>query len=192
MSNVKGSVLLSRLDFVREQFGEEGLARLLDALSEEDRRVTTKLLPAQWYTFDLGERIDSAVMNVLGKGAADTFLRLGFQSADVNLAGVHSVFVHAGDPHGLLRRAPAIYQLYYDTGHRTYEQTGENSCRLTTFDSEGFSEADCYTVIGWHQRAVEICGGENVEVDHVRCRARGDAVCQYEISWTLPVPRARA
>ena len=186
MSNVKGSVLLSRLDFVREHFGEEGVASLLEALTDEDRGVTTRLLPAQWYPFELGERIDDAIMTVLGRGDPGTFHRLGVRSAEVNLAGVHAVFVHVGDPHGLLRRAPAIYKLYYDTGSRSYEKTGEHSCRLTTRDSEGYSRADCFTVIGWHQRAVELCGGRNVRIEHPDCRVEGARTCQYDISWNIP------
>ena len=77
MPNVKGSVLLSRLDFVRAHFGEEGVARLLEALPDKDRRVVTKMLPAQWYPFSFGERIDAAVMKVLGGGDPATFHRLG-------------------------------------------------------------------------------------------------------------------
>lgn len=187
MSNVKGSVLLSRLDFVRDHFGQDGLTSLLEALTDDDRRVTARLLPAQWYPFVLGERIDDVIMNVLGRGDPGTFHRLGVRSAEVNLAGVHAVFVHDGDPHGLLRRAPAIYKLYYDTGNRVYEKTGECSCRLTTHDSESYSRADCFTVIGWHQRAVELCGGTNVRIDHPDCRVAGARACRYDISWTIPV-----
>jgi len=182
--NVKGSVLRSRLDFVKGHFGDEGLSRLLASLSEDDRSVLTDgLLPAQWYPFDLGERLDSGIMRTLGGGSATTFRRLGARSAEVNLAGVHQVFVHPGDPHALLRRAPAIYKLYYDTGHRTYESLGPTSCRLVTHESESFSAADCETVIGWHERAVELCGGRNPRIEHPRCRARGAPVCEYVLSW---------
>ena len=184
MPNVKGSVLRSRLDFVKGHFGDEGLSRLLASLSEGDRTLLTDgLLPAQWYPFELGERLDTCIMRTLGGGSPATFRRLGARSAEVNLSGVHQVFVHPGDPQALLRRAPAIYKLYYDTGYRTYESLGEMSCRLVTHESESYSEADCQTVIGWHERAVAMCGGHNPRVEHPRCRARGAPVCEYVISW---------
>ncbi|MFQ5669116.1 MAG: TIGR02265 family protein [Acidobacteriota bacterium] len=185
MPNVKGSVLRSRLDFVVDHFGESGFQRLLDALPEADRKlIKSGLLSAQWYPFELGESIDSVVMEVLGKNSPETFRELGARSADFNLKGVHQVFVHDRDPHGLLKRAPAIYKLYYDTGHRTYEKTGDTSCRLVTYESESFSAPDCLTVIGWHERAILICGGLDPRVEHPRCRARGDEVCEYLLSWT--------
>ena len=186
MPNVKGSVLRSRLDFVEKKFGAPVLECVLTDLPEEERRTLgLGLLPAQWYPFALGESLEKAILRVLGEDGRRTFLDMGRKSAEYNLAGVHKVFVHSGNPHGLLSRAPAIYKLYYDTGHRTYEKTGERTCTLTTYESETFSEADCLTVIGWHERAVELCSGRHAVVDHPRCRARGDAVCEYLISWNL-------
>lgn len=186
MPNVKGSVLRSRLDFVEKKFGAPVLERVLAALPPDERQILgRRLLPAQWYPFTLGESLENTILRVLGEDGRRTFLEMGRRSAEYNLEGVHKVFVHAGNPHGLLCRAPAIYKLYYDTGHRTYEMTGENTCSLITYDSESFSEADCLTIIGWHERAVELCSGRHAEVDHPRCRARGDAVCEYLISWNL-------
>jgi len=189
MANVKGSVLRSRLDFVEKEFGRRRLDLVLETLPEDDRRILARgLLPAQWYPFALGERLEKALLQSLGEEGRSMFLEFGRRSATYNLTGVHKVFLHAGDPHRLLSRAPAIYKLYYDTGHRTYEKTGENSCRLVTHDSEVATEGDCLTVMGWHERAVEMCEGRAVVIDHPRCRARGDAVCEYLISWQLATP----
>ena len=186
MPNVKGSVLRSRLDFVEQKFGAAVLARVQADLPAEDRTILSRgLLPAQWYPFALGESLENAILRVLGEDGRGTFLDMGRRSAEYNLAGVHKVFVHSGEPHRLLSRATAIYQLYYDTGHRTYEKLGDTSCRLITYESETFSVADCLTVIGWHQRAVELCAGRNVKVDHPRCRAQGEDACEYLISWNL-------
>lgn len=186
MANVKGSVLRSRVDFVEKKFGREQLDQVLGSFSKKDRYTLERgLLPAQWYPFALGERLEKAILQVLGEEGRSIFMELGRRSATYNLAGVHQVFVRAGDPHHLLSRAPAIYQLYYDTGSRTYEKTGENSCRLITSNSEAFSDGDCLTVMGWHERAVEMCAGRDVSIQHPRCRARGDAVCEYLISWNL-------
>jgi hypothetical protein len=186
MANVKGSVLRSRVDYVENQFGRQRLDQVLALLPEEDRHTfKSGLLPAQWYPFALGERLETAILQSLGEEGRSTFTDLGRQSATYNLGGVHKVFVRAGDPHHLLSRAPAIYKLYYDTGSRTYEKTGENACRLVTSDAEVTSVGDCLTVMGWHQRAVEMCDGRDVVTEHPRCRARGDAVCEYLISWNL-------
>ena len=88
-----------------------------------------------------------------------------------------------GDPQAFLAKAPQIYRLYYDTGRREYAKTGERSAVLTTFEAETFSGPDCPTVIGWHKRALELCGAKGIEIIEDECRARGGTACRYRISW---------
>ena len=39
------------------------------------------------------------------------------------------------------------------------------------------------TVVGWHRRALEMCGARSVRVVEDECRAKGGAVCRYKLSW---------
>jgi hypothetical protein len=73
--------------------------------------------------------------------------------------------------------------LYYEKGRREYKKTGEKSAVLTTYDAESFSAPDCLTIVGWHRRALEICGAHDVRVTEEECRAKGGAVCRYTLSW---------
>lgn len=183
MQQVKGSVLKSRLAFVEEHAGKEGLARVLAALGGEDQQQLKSLLTMQWYPFELGQRLDDAIVREVGGGRREFFERLGAASADKNLATVHRSFVAAGDPHGFLEKAPQIYALYYGTGRRAYARTGDREGVLTTSDAETFSTPDCLTVIGWYRRALELCGATKVRIVEEECRARGGAVCRYRVAW---------
>lgn len=184
MQKVKGSVLKARLDFVRDQFGEEKLGQVLQSLSQEDRDKLRTLLPIQWVPFEVGKRLDEAIVQVVGGGEARFFERLGEASAEKNLGGAHQYFLTRGDPHAFLAKAPQIYRMYYQTGHREYERTGECEAVLTTHGAETFSTADCRTVVGWYRKALEMCGARGAEVVEEKCRAQGDDVCQYRISWS--------
>jgi hypothetical protein len=42
---IKGSVLKSRLAFVEQQFGREGLDKVMDSLDPEDRGTLDNVLP---------------------------------------------------------------------------------------------------------------------------------------------------
>lgn len=184
MQQVKGAVLKSRLAFVREHFGDAGSERLLAALPEADRAVLGNLLPTKWYPFELGKRLDDAIVTVLGGGDRAFFERLGAASAEKNLSTVHHTFLTPGNPHGLLSKAGTIYGMYYETGRRDYRKTGEKEAVLTTHDAETFSAADCLTVIGWHKKALEMCGATEVRIVEEECRAAGGAECRYRISWS--------
>jgi len=182
---IKGSVLLARLKYVRETGGEPSLQAILARLPPEDAKALTGwILQVSWYPLDLYLRLDDAIASVLSPNDRERiFLAMGRASADANLAGPHRPFVREGDPHFLLQCAPQIYAAYYGVGRRTYARTGETSCVLTTHDAETVTATDCLTVVGWHVRAIEACGGKQVEVVETRCRARGDEVCEYRCAW---------
>jgi len=182
---IKGSVLRSRLALVEEIAPGDGVDRVLSRLPESDRETLRGLLAASWYPFDLGRRLDAAIVDELGGGRADFFERLGQASAEKNLGpgGVHRGFLVAGDPHAFLSKTPLVYSFYYDQGHRDYEKTGEREAVLTTHDAETFSAPDCATVVGWYRRALEMCGVKGARVVEEECRAKGGTVCRYRLTW---------
>lgn len=180
---IKGSILKSRLAFVEQQFGREGLQKVMDSLDPEDQTQLQRVLPVAWLDFEIGKRLDDAIVRELGGGRVEVFERLGVASADENLTTVHSAFLAPGNPHAFLDKAPQIYRMYYQTGRREYEHTGEKSGVLTTYEAETFSKPDCLTVIGWYKRALEMCGAQNPQIVEEECRARGSEVCRYKVSW---------
>ena len=183
MQQIKGAVLKSRLGFVEEHFGKDGLARVLAGLTPDDQRALKLVFTSNWYPFEIGKRLDDAIVRVLGGGRTDFFERLGEASATKNLGSLHSGYITPGDPHAFLAKAPAIYSLYYESGRREYRKTGPTSAMLTTYDAETYSAPDCLTVIGWYRKALEMCGAQGVQVVEEECRAKGGAVCRYAVSW---------
>ncbi len=185
-SRIKGSVLISRLNMLRHQGGAPQVEAVLSRLPVGDQTVLRRLiLPIAWYPLALNLRLDEAIADVLSpEDRAKAFIDMGRASAEENLHAAHSIFVRPGDPQYLLSQAPQIYRFYYAVGMRTYEKTGPRSAILRTFDAESVTEADCLTIIGWHQRAIEICGGQDVRVTHPLCRARGAPHCEYHCAWS--------
>jgi len=179
---VKGGALAARLAFVRAERGEEGVQRVLARLPEADRKACLPILAGGWYPFELNQRLDEAIAAEMGIGEK-IFLVIGEKSAEHNLNGPHRAMLSPGDPHGLLRRAPQIYQMYYDAGRRTYDQAGDRKAILRTHDAPTFSRHDCLTVVGWHRKAIEMCGGTNPRVTETKCRAKGAEFCEYVCEW---------
>ncbi len=185
-SRIKGTVLISRLNMVRQQGGQARVEEVLRRLSASDQALLRKMiLPINWYPLDLNLRLDAAIADVLSPTDRErAFMDMGRASADENLKGAQHVFVRPGDPHFLLSQAPQIYRFYYAMGSRTYERTGPSSAVLRTFGAENVTETDCLTIIGWHQRAIELSGGRSVYITHPKCVARGAPHCEYHFQWT--------
>ncbi len=183
MQQIKGAVLKSRLAFVQEQFGREGVERVLAGVPEGDRRTLTMLFTSNWYPFALGTSLDDGIVRVLGGGRPEFFERLGAASAEKNLASIHSGFLTQGDAHGFLAKSPSFYSLYYEGGRREYTPVGPREGVFTTYDAETFSAPDCLTVVGWYRKALEMCGVTGVNIVEEECRALGRSVCRYRVTW---------
>jgi hypothetical protein len=183
---IKGSVLRSRLAMTEDIAPDGGLDRVLGRMTSEDRKTLDGLLAASWYPFDLGRRFDAAIVDELGGGRPQFFETLGEASAEKNLGpeGVHRRFFVSGDPHAFLEKAPLVYSFYYDQGRREYAKAGEQEAVLTTHDAETFSAPDCSTVVGWHRKALEMCGVADPRVVEEECRASGGQVCRYRLTWS--------
>ncbi len=184
-SRIKGGVLISRLNMLRQHGGQVRVDEVLRRLPPEDQAVLRKMiLPIAWYPMELNLRLDSAIAEVLSpEDKRRAFIDMGRASAEESLHGAQHVFVRPGDPQFLLSQAPQIYRFYYAVGSRTYEKTGPKAAVLRTFGAENVTEADCLTIIGWHERAIELSGGRSVSVAHPLCRARGAPHCEYQCSW---------
>lgn len=180
---VKGSVLLSRVALVRARGGEEAVHAIVAALPPSDRDVLTGIvLPIGWYDFEINERLDAEIARHFGLGGR-IYHELGAASALDALASTHRNFVRDCDPHGLLERVAQLHHLYKDTGTMTYERVDDTTAVLRTIDCDSFSTADCLTNLGWHEKAIELCGGRRPRAMETRCRARGDLVCEYVCKW---------
>ncbi len=183
---IKGLIFHSRKEFVLEHFGEEAWTRVVGSLPGEDQEILGDIiLTAKWYPFEVGRRLDKAIVDVLGGGESSIFKQIGVTSAKRSLTRVHRTFVTPGDPQAFMKKSGIIYKFYYDTGHREYRETGPDSGVLTTYDAETFSEPDCLTVIGWYEEALRMCGARNVSGVEEECRAKGGKVCRYRFQWEI-------
>ena len=185
-STVGGNIILARRAFVVDRGGQALWDRILAKLPEAySAQLQRTLLVTSRYPLEIGLRLDEAIAAELYPGEPErAFLELGRASADLNLGGPHKAFVRKGDPHHLLSFTETIYSYYYGEGRRTYAKTGPTSAVLTTYDAPPSTPADCLTVVGWHGRALELSGAREVKVVEVLCRSRGDAQCEYHLSWS--------
>ncbi len=183
---IKGFILHSRKEFVIENFGIDRWNEVVDALPAEDQTIYEGfILTSEWYDFEIGKRLDEAIVKMLGEGSSEKFEDIGRKSAQRHLMGIHSSFIEPENPQAFLEKAEMIYEYYYDTGYREYEQTGETSGILTTYDAETYSTPDCLTVIGWYKEALKMCGAKNVSITEDTCRAKGADYCQYVVKWDI-------
>src|SRR5258705_10321337 len=96
---IKGFVLTSRINFVRERFGDEAWDKVVAALPREDaEKLGGVILPSSWFPVELEARLDDAVIRVIGGKSEEAFRELGRQSAIQNLAKFQTAFIKGKSP----------------------------------------------------------------------------------------------
>lgn len=188
VGNVKGLLLKSRFEYVRQFFGEKGEAALLSAISSEARAmVVDGILVSTWYPIEHVIEILVKMDEVLGKGDFELARKMGAYTARMALAGgVQQSFAKENDPAFVLKMGPLLWQQYYDTGRIEVEALGPESAVSRIIDFGAPHRAICMGMLGWIVEAVGIWGGENVRVNEPKCRTRGDDICEFTCHWTDP------
>ncbi len=123
-TKVKGAAILARQTFVSEEYGEGAWTKILDALPEADREALQgTILASTWHSFELNDRLDSAIVAILGEGSRKIVEKIGRASARQNLSGPHRAFAARRDPTWFLTPTDRIYGFYYDTGYQNQSAT---------------------------------------------------------------------
>jgi len=179
----RGSTALATLDFIRREHGGDVLARIMARLPGATRERLTST--------GKGDELPYAMLMAL------------WESADLELAASHPEWAEAAGafaigslgqvlyggllqkrtPMDFITQSVSLFRLYYSPGDivAVEVEPGRTVARLEGFESMG--SLFCRRQTGGLVRAVEIAGGKDVSVEHVRCEHEGDCFCEWEIRW---------
>ena len=194
MAEAKGSVLLATLAFLEAEGGRELRDQVLERLGPEERDRILGALPTESVPFDRVLDLWTAADAVLGgpeQGSAGAAAGGGDGWAE--RAGAFSIasygqelyggILRKSSPREFLTQPVSLYRLYYHSGDMEVvrEEPGRAVLRLADFDQP--HPLFCRRQTGGLQEALELAGGRNGDVRHVRCVVEGDAFCEWELRW---------
>lgn len=181
---MKGTAVQSSLRYVRERFGEGSLARVLEALPEDDRQALGHgILASSWYGMDAFLRFMQEVERQLGAQEPDVVRKMGRASCDYGVTGVYKIFFKVGSPEFIISRAARVFSSYYDTGELKVVEGGAGRAVVELTALQGGAPQFCERIFGWMQRTLELAGAKALRSAHSACVHRGDPVCRFEGNW---------
>jgi uncharacterized protein (TIGR02265 family) len=179
---VKGGLLRARFLFVALNHGPEMWGRILARLPEEERRSLEEIGLDNWYPLRTLDLIDKAIADELAGEYEEVFDQLGEFSATTALSGPYSSLLNP-DIHSFLKQSSLIHHAYQDFGAASYEPLSDTSGLLTIKYDTAPPVSFCESGTAYFRHAVELCGARSARITHTRCSARGDAVCEFYITW---------
>jgi len=184
MSNVRGLSVSLAINYIKKNFGDEGLAKVLDALDQQEREMFKGAMnPMVMYPAKAFIKLINTADKLYGGGDYDICRQIGRFEAENAFGGLYKVFLELGNPSFVIRRAPLAWRTLNDAGDLEIEQTGDKYVKGKISDYPDFDKGFCWNLLGYFEKVLEMSGAKNVNIKEVRCRCQGDAFCEYEIRW---------
>lgn len=188
MNFAKGAVIRATLDFVDREAGAPKLGAVLNALAPEQRDAVCAAMPTHEVPLRLVYELWHAVDTVLAPTDPSWVERAGAHSIESLGVQLYGGIVRKPTPADFLTQRISLFRLFYHAGEMDVveQEPGRAVLRLV-----GFEEGDrlfCRRQTGGLQRALELAGGEQAAVRHVRCGLEGDAFCEWELEWQELAP----
>lgn len=180
---VKGSPVRSLQKFIEADLSaaeREAVYRSLP--SEYAQRFRSPILATETIPVHMLNRFTEEAAHAKGE-AVETFARrAGQEAAGEAVRGIYRFFALVMTPPALLAKAGQMWSSLYNRGElRVIAQSdGSARIRLQNFPSE---VAGCSRVTGWIERMASLTGVKDVRVEQVECYARGNANCEWTVSW---------
>lgn len=183
MAKFKGSVYESTRAFVKHEFGDEGLQRVLSSMSGDDREFLSSVTAIAWVPVEPVLRFHHALEREFGSGDGALCTRAGRFSAGWAMNSVLKMFVRLRSPQWLFEKAASVWSRHHDTGRWELDPQAPYriSGRLLEFGVR--DPMFCARLRGWVQGAVELTGGNAAETIEPRCRCRGHEHCAILATW---------
>jgi predicted hydrocarbon binding protein len=186
MATTKGIGFVNVRTFVQERHGAQAWKDLIARFPPSERVVLGSIVSIGWYDLALYARLIRALDEKHGTGSLKLCYALGRYEADRDLTTIQAWFLRLFGPTTAIEQMGKYWRRFHDTGEWSSERRGDREivARLA-----GWGVADaalCRELLGYLGRTLELLGGRDIALDHVRCCARNDNVCEFLLRWRTP------
>ncbi len=181
----KGTAVTALVDYVRSTQGEEGVRRLLERLPDDSRALLAdKILPSGWYPFVPAFVTPTRVVCELFHGGdVSGAWQVGRYSADSALKGVYKALLVFVSPKTVVERGPGVLAAYYRPLETRVTKLAEGRYGLHLSGMDEPSPIFDRRIAGWTERALEMAGAKDIEIDLVSSASDGAPATEIHFVW---------
>jgi hypothetical protein len=182
---IKGTAVIAIRDFVKVKFPDD-FKKWYDSLPADSKAIFEGAIDStRWYDVHHAVAKPTAAIARLfynddvKKGAWES----GRYSAETALKGIYKVFVKVSSPSYLIARASRVFATYYRPCEMKTAKNEGNNLVLHIAGMENPEKLIEFRIGGWIEKALEISGSKDINVEITKSMARGDVITEFTISW---------
>ena len=160
--NVKGSAIISTLEYIKDKYGDAILEKIKAKLSQEERDIVEgAIVQPTWYPFSIYINLTKYMDMICGVGDLTLAKEIGRWAADHDLKTIYRVFYMLGSPQFIIKKASSVFATYFDEGSFNVVSEGKGQVTVELVDFP--VEADLVfiqRITGFMEKTLELSGGK--------------------------------
>jgi hypothetical protein len=142
----------------------------------------TLLVSGNWYPIDQYKQLLAAALQVVGPGP--TAIRTVSREATLDdFRGIYRVLTFVLSPEFLMKRAPGLFNRYYDTGKLAILEARDGLVRARYTECAAFNRLMWEDVVGGSVGVLEACGARDIQLHVLDGGGDGDAHLSLDATW---------
>jgi hypothetical protein len=185
MVKIKGLPLLTSKNFILEKYGNGALEKILNALSEQDRKVFSGvILSSEFYPLDAYVHWLELEVKLLYNGDESVLVRQNLEATEKVFKGIYRVFLYLGSPERVLERLGGINSQIFQglTVKATKIEKGKVLLTYTGFEKQ--HKIFEILVRGFWVTVVKLMGAKDYKFQPNISISDGKDHCEYFLTWT--------
>ncbi len=181
---VKGSAIISTIDYIKIHFGEEGKNKVFARLPDEEQKIVNQIIfSSRWYPFSIYINLNQFTDSIFGKGDLELVRVMGAFGAEHDLKTIYKLFYRMGSPQFILKRASQVFATYYDQGRMQALDSSSDWAVIEISEFPDITEVYLQRVSGWLEKTVELSGGQQPKVVATKKIKGGNPVVEFKATW---------
>ncbi|GAB4336291.1 MAG: hypothetical protein Kow0037_17340 [Calditrichia bacterium] len=184
MSEIRGLVLESRVEYVETRHGRNVWVNIVKSLPEPiGQAVGEQVFISNLYPFYLLKELDNAIGEVIQEPLEKLFKEIGAFHAGKIMDRYFFNYLDKRNPAGMLRQIKNLYGTLWNIGTCEVEENDSKNFTLSFHYKEDIYKSYCWFMQGFLSTSVEMCGGKAVRLSEGKCGAMDEDVCEYHLQW---------
>jgi hypothetical protein len=193
--NIKAQGLFNAAKWIERELGQAALRDVLRGCSPAVRDRYTSAIVINWHPVEEFVEVLEVAEKLLGRNDGKLAEAVGAAGARENLRGAMvRAATYLANPEFMVKRIASLWSQFNDEGTMEVLRFDPEEMAIEVKGLTKTHPLFCATLTGWATEVALHFGWKSASARHVRCRAKGEARCLWELSAALPdasVPASR-
>lgn len=179
----RASTLRSTMEYIERTLDASAREAILAALPAAERAVVEQAPEQEEVPYEVALHLWQSIDRTLGPKDAQWMERMGAYAIERAADHIGDVFLRRPSPLAFITQQVPLFRLYYRPGDMVVLDHGSGHATVRLVGFEPRDPLFCRRFTGGWTAALQITGGTDVAVRHLRCACEGDLFCEWALRW---------